>query len=39
MYFGYMSVLSYGFFVFTGTIGFYSGYLFVRAIYGSVKID
>jgi transmembrane 9 superfamily protein 2/4 len=39
MYFGYMSVLSYGFFVFTGTIGFYSCYLFVRAIYGSVKID
>jgi transmembrane 9 superfamily protein 2/4 len=34
-----MFVLSYGFFVLTGTIGFYACFYFVRTIYGSVKID
>jgi transmembrane 9 superfamily protein 2/4 len=32
-------LLSYAFFILTGTIGFAACYLFVRAIYGSVKID
>ena len=39
MYVGYMTIISYGFFCLTGTIGFYACYLFVRSIYGSVKID
>jgi transmembrane 9 superfamily protein 2/4 len=39
MYFTYMGLLSYAFFILTGTIGFAACYLFVRAIYGSVKID
>jgi len=39
MYFGYMFIISYGFFCLTGTIGFYACYIFVRKIYGSVKID
>ena len=39
LYFGYMFILSYGFFVLTGTIGFYACFLFVRSIYGSVKVE
>lgn len=39
MYFGYMAVISLGFAAITGTIGFYACYLFVRLIYGAVKID
>lgn len=39
MYFGYMLVISYGFFCITGTIGFYACHWFVRTIYGAVKID
>jgi hypothetical protein len=39
MYFGYMLVISFGFFCVTGTIGFYACYLFVRTIYAAVKID
>eukprot|EP01023_Acetabularia_acetabulum_P016371 TRINITY_DN1808_c0_g1_i2.p1 TRINITY_DN1808_c0_g1~~TRINITY_DN1808_c0_g1_i2.p1 ORF type:complete len:682 (-),score=91.71 TRINITY_DN1808_c0_g1_i2:217-2226(-) len=39
MYFGYMFVISYGFFCLTGTIGFYACYAFVRTIYAAVKID
>jgi len=39
MYFGYMFMCSYSFFILTGTIGFTACYLFVRAIYASVKID
>lgn len=39
MYFGYMFVISYGFFCLTGTIGFYACYWFVRKIYGAIKID
>jgi transmembrane 9 superfamily protein 2/4 len=39
MYFGYMFIISYGFFCLTGTIGFYATYLFVRTIYAAVKID
>jgi len=39
MYFGYMLIISYGFFCLTGTIGFYSCLMFVRKIYAAVKID
>jgi len=39
MYFGYMSMISIGFFCLTGTMGFYACYIFVRQIYGAVKID
>ena len=39
IYFGYMTVLSLGFFILTGTVGFLACLAFVRAIYGSVKID
>ncbi len=39
MYFGYMSMVSLGFFCLTGTIGFYACYFFVRSIYAAVKID
>ncbi|GBG82919.1 hypothetical protein CBR_g36446 [Chara braunii] len=39
LYFGYMLIISYSFFVLTGTAGFYACYWFVRTIYGSVKID
>jgi transmembrane 9 superfamily protein 2/4 len=39
MYFGYMAMVSYGFFCLTGTIGFYACYLFVWTIYSAVKID
>ena len=39
MYFGYMGVVSYGFYILTGSIGFLASYAFVRTIYSSVKID
>lgn len=39
LYFGYMVIISYSFFVLTGTIGFYACFWFVRTIYASVKID
>lgn len=39
LYFGYMTIMSYSFFVLTGTIGFYACLWFVRTIYSSVKID
>jgi transmembrane 9 superfamily protein 2/4 len=39
LYFGYMGVISYIFFIMTGTIGFLSCLLFVRQIYGSIKVD
>jgi len=39
LYFGYMLIISYSFFVLTGTMGFYACYWFVRVIYGAVKID
>eukprot|EP00976_Prorocentrum_cordatum_P063484 1177106-Prorocentrum_minimum.AAC.1 len=39
LYFGYMFIVSYSFFILTGTIGFVSTFFFVRAIYASVKID
>jgi len=39
LYFGYMSLISLGFFILTGTIGFSATYLFVVKIYSSIKID
>eukprot|EP00756_Hemistasia_phaeocysticola_P012624 Hpha_TRINITY_DN15219_c1_g3::TRINITY_DN15219_c1_g3_i2::g.65411::m.65411/K17086/TM9SF2_4; transmembrane 9 superfamily member 2/4 len=39
LFFGYMGVLSYIFFVATGTIGFIACFWFVRRMYGSVRID
>lgn len=39
LYFGYMSIITCVFFLLTGSIGFISSFYFVRAIYGSVKID
>lgn len=39
LYFGYMFIISYMFFILTGTIGFCSCLWFVRKIYSSVKID
>ncbi|KAL4458390.1 hypothetical protein ABPG75_013255 [Micractinium tetrahymenae] len=39
MYFGYMTIVSASFFCLTGTIGFYATYIFIRRIYGAVKID
>jgi len=39
LYFGYMAMVSYVCAVLTGTIGFVSAFLFVRKIYGSIKVD
>jgi len=38
LYFGYMVIISYSFFVLTGTIGFVACYWFVWTIYSSVRI-
>lgn len=38
MYFGYMSLFSLLFFLFTGSIGTISSFFFCRAIYGSIKV-
>jgi transmembrane 9 superfamily protein 2/4 len=39
LYFSYMGLLSFIFFVFTGTVGFMATFAFVRYIYGSIKVD
>lgn len=39
LYFGYMSIISLIFFLLTGSIGTIASFTFVRAIYGSIKID
>lgn len=39
LYFGYMFIVSYTFALITGAIGFSSSFFFVRAIYGSIKVD
>ncbi|CAJ1344901.1 unnamed protein product [Effrenium voratum] len=39
LYFGYMFVISYTFALITGAIGFSATFMFVRTIYGSIKID
>lgn len=38
-FFGYMAVVSYGFFLMCGTVGFFSARRFVRFLYSSVKND
>jgi len=38
LYFGYMAIASYIFFILTGTIGFLASLIFVRKIYGSIKV-
>jgi len=39
LYFGYMFIMSTVFFLATGSIGMVSTFFFVRAIYGSIKVD
>jgi len=39
LFFGYMLLVSFAFFVLTGTIGFFACYLFVWKIYSSIKVD
>eukprot|EP00929_Paragymnodinium_shiwhaense_P040893 TRINITY_DN21278_c0_g1_i1.p1 TRINITY_DN21278_c0_g1~~TRINITY_DN21278_c0_g1_i1.p1 ORF type:complete len:622 (-),score=101.65 TRINITY_DN21278_c0_g1_i1:157-2022(-) len=39
LYFGYMGIISLMFALLTGSVGFVATFLFVRAIYGSIKID
>merc|ERR1711865_1257302 len=39
LYFSYMSIVCILFFMLTGTVGFFSTLLFVRAIYAAVKAD
>lgn len=39
IYFSYMGMLSFIFFVMTGTVGFLATFLFVRYIYGSIKVE
>ncbi|KAI1316769.1 hypothetical protein EDD11_009507 [Mortierella claussenii] len=39
LYFGWTAVMSLMFFVLSGAIGFFSTFIFVRKIYGSIKID
>merc|ERR1719254_282160 len=39
LYFGYMFIMSIMFFLLTGAIGTISAFWFVRAIYGSIKVD
>ena len=38
-YFGYMAVFSFGLGLLCGTMGYLGTALFVRKIYGTVKID
>lgn len=39
LYFGYMSMMSFTFFLITGTIGYYSCFWFTHKIYASIKVD
>jgi len=39
LYFGYMTIMSFTFFLTTGTIGFYASFWFTHKIYGSIKVD
>eukprot|EP01111_Echinosteliopsis_oligospora_P002065 TRINITY_DN1302_c0_g1_i1.p2 TRINITY_DN1302_c0_g1~~TRINITY_DN1302_c0_g1_i1.p2 ORF type:complete len:622 (+),score=101.14 TRINITY_DN1302_c0_g1_i1:65-1930(+) len=39
LYFGYSLIMTLAFFVFTGTVGFYACFFFVKTIYGAVKVD
>ncbi|PMD47804.1 hypothetical protein L207DRAFT_540557 [Hyaloscypha variabilis F] len=39
LYIGYSALISFLFFILTGTIGFFASWAFVYKIYGSIKID
>ncbi|KAF3166808.1 hypothetical protein TWF751_008579 [Orbilia oligospora] len=39
LYLGYSLLIGFLFFILTGTIGFFSSWVFVRKIYASIKID
>jgi len=39
LYFGYTAILCVGFFVITGTIGFYSTFYFMKKIYSAIHQD
>jgi len=39
LYFGYTFIMSFAFFVLTGTVGYYACLYFVRKIYGQIKVD
>ncbi|ROV95256.1 hypothetical protein VPNG_08951 [Cytospora leucostoma] len=39
LYIGYSALISFLFFILTGSIGFFSSWWFVRKIYSSIKID
>jgi len=39
LYFGYTFIMSFAFFVLTGTIGYYACLYFVRRIYSQIKVD
>ncbi|KAF9436274.1 hypothetical protein BGZ76_004427 [Entomortierella beljakovae] len=39
LYFGWTAIMSVMFFVLSGAIGFFSTFMFVKKIYGSIKID
>lgn len=39
LYFGYMFVISCGFFLLTGAIGFVAALVFNIRIFGSIKVD
>jgi transmembrane 9 superfamily protein 2/4 len=39
LYFGYMTIISVMFWLLTGSIGLVASFFFVKAIYGSIKID
>ena len=39
LYFGYTCLITITFSCFTGTVSFYSSYIFINKIYGQIKID
>jgi transmembrane 9 superfamily member 2/4 len=39
LYFGYTLIMAFLFFLFTGTIGFFSCYWFIRKIYSVIRVD
>ena len=39
LYFGYTALMAITFGMFTGTVGFFASFTFVRYVYSAVKID
>ena len=39
VFFGYTAILCLFFFILTGTVGFFSTFWFIKAIYGSIKVE